>query len=118
MAHPTATPGPRSLTKREFPSGLQCHKQLWWRVHDPQAGELIPDQNARAVRRVDPDRCHLEVAEGRAASRELMELLLGESMDPQERSFVRESLLAYCKLDTWAMVRLLQRLRELAIDGG
>jgi hypothetical protein len=49
VATTTATPGPRSLTKREFLSGLQCHKQLWWRIHDPLAGELIPDQNARAV---------------------------------------------------------------------
>ena len=60
----------------------------------------------------------MEVAEGRAASRELMQLLFGEPMDPQERSVIRESLLAYCKQDTWAMVRLLQRLGELAIDGG
>ena len=57
----------------------------------------------------------MEVAEGRAASRELAQLLFGERMDPQERSVIRESLLAYCKQDTWAMVRLLQRLRDLAI---
>jgi hypothetical protein len=58
----------------------------------------------------------MEVAEGRAASRELAQLLFGE-VDPQERSVIRESLLAYCKQDTWAMVRLLQRLRDLAIGG-
>jgi hypothetical protein len=57
----------------------------------------------------------MEVAEGRAASRELAQLLFGERMDPQERSVIRESLLAYCKQDTWAMVRLLQTLRDLAI---
>jgi hypothetical protein len=59
----------------------------------------------------------MEVAEGRAASRELAQLLFGEPMDPQERSVIRESLLAYCKQDTWAMVRLLQTLRSLAIGG-
>jgi uncharacterized protein DUF2779 len=59
----------------------------------------------------------MEVAEGRTASRELMQLLFGEPTDPQERSVIRESLLAYCKQDTWAMVRLLARLRELAIGG-
>ena len=47
-----------------------------------------------------------------------MQLLFGEPIDPQERSILRESLLTYCAQDTWAMVRLLQRLRELAIDGG
>jgi hypothetical protein len=59
----------------------------------------------------------MEVAEGRAASRELGQLLFGEPLDPQERSVIRESLLAYCKQDTWAMVRLLQRLRDLAVSG-
>jgi hypothetical protein len=38
-------------------------------------------------------------------------------MDPQERSIIREGLLAYCKQHTWAMVRLLCRLRELAPPG-
>jgi hypothetical protein len=28
---------------------------------------------------------------------------------------VRRDLLAYCERDTWAMVRLLERLRELAV---
>jgi hypothetical protein len=60
----------------------------------------------------------MQVAEGRAASRELMQLLFGGPLDSQERSIIRESLLAYCEQDTWAMVRLLQRLRELTIHGG
>ena len=46
-----------------------------------------------------------------------LQLLFGEALEPQERSVIRESLLAYCKQDTWAMVRLLQRLRDLAIGG-
>jgi predicted RecB family nuclease len=31
------------LSKSRFTSGLQCHKQLWWRVHEPAAPELVPD---------------------------------------------------------------------------
>lgn len=31
------------LSKSRFTSGLQCHKQLWWRVHEPDAPELVPD---------------------------------------------------------------------------
>ncbi len=31
------------LSKSRFTSGLQCHKQLWWRVHEPEATELVPD---------------------------------------------------------------------------
>jgi predicted RecB family nuclease len=60
----------------------------------------------------------MEVGDGRTASTELVRLLFGEPMDSQERSMIRESLLTYCEQDTWAMVRLLQRLRELAVSGG
>jgi hypothetical protein len=30
------------LSKSRFVAGLQCHKQLWWRVHEPDAPELAP----------------------------------------------------------------------------
>jgi len=30
------------LSKSRYLSGLQCHKQLWWRVHEPEAPELSP----------------------------------------------------------------------------
>jgi predicted RecB family nuclease len=32
------------LTKSLFVSGHQCLKQLWWKVHDPDAKELEPDK--------------------------------------------------------------------------
>jgi predicted RecB family nuclease len=35
------------LSKSRFISGLQCHKQLWWRVHEPNARELVPDPALR-----------------------------------------------------------------------
>lgn len=31
------------LTKSLFTAGVQCHKLLWWRVHEPNAVELQPD---------------------------------------------------------------------------
>ncbi len=31
------------LSKSRYLAGLQCHKQLWWRVHDSDAPELVPD---------------------------------------------------------------------------
>ncbi|PYO74981.1 MAG: hypothetical protein DMD67_12670, partial [Gemmatimonadetes bacterium] len=31
---------PVRLSKSRYLSGLQCHKQLWWRVHEPDAPEL------------------------------------------------------------------------------
>ena len=40
--------GPR-LSKSRFIAGLQCHKLLWWKVHEPGAPELVtsPDLQAR-----------------------------------------------------------------------
>src|SRR6266568_121519 len=38
-----ASSSPR-LSKSRFTSGLQCHKKLWWEVHEPDAVELQPDK--------------------------------------------------------------------------
>jgi predicted RecB family nuclease len=35
---------PLRLSKSRYLHGLQCHKQLWWRVHEPTAPELTPDK--------------------------------------------------------------------------
>ena len=35
---------PHRLSKSRFTSGLQCHKKLWWEVHEPDAPELQPDK--------------------------------------------------------------------------
>ncbi len=35
------------LSKSRFVAGLQCHKQLWWKVHEPAAPELVPDTALR-----------------------------------------------------------------------
>ncbi len=40
---------PHRLSKSRFTAGLQCHKQLWWRVHEPDAPELVPDLLLRAT---------------------------------------------------------------------
>src|SRR6266550_3228855 len=36
--------GVHRLSKSRFTSGLQCHKKLWWEVHEPDALELQPDK--------------------------------------------------------------------------
>jgi CRISPR/Cas system-associated exonuclease Cas4 (RecB family) len=57
----------------------------------------------------------LAVADGMVASVELAHLILnGDRMTEDERNSKREELRAYCRMDTWAMVRLLERLEELA----
>ncbi|MHC5009768.1 MAG: DUF2779 domain-containing protein [Planctomycetota bacterium] len=37
------------LSKSRYTSGLQCVRQLWWRVHEPDAPELVPDAALQAV---------------------------------------------------------------------
>ncbi|HTK56056.1 MAG TPA: DUF2779 domain-containing protein [Gemmatimonadales bacterium] len=38
-----------SLSKSRYLSGLQCHKKLWWEVHEPDAPELKPDENQLVI---------------------------------------------------------------------
>ncbi|HLQ23254.1 MAG TPA: hypothetical protein VK132_08600, partial [Gemmatimonadales bacterium] len=38
---------PLRLSKSRFVAGVQCHKQLWWRVHEPDAPELVPEPALR-----------------------------------------------------------------------
>src|SRR5207237_723939 len=48
LSHPDARvrlmPQAARLSKSRFTSGLQCHKKLWWEVHEPDAVELQPDK--------------------------------------------------------------------------
>jgi hypothetical protein len=46
-----ADPAPRrrALSKSRFCAGLQCLRQLWWRVHEPDAPELRPDEDLAAT---------------------------------------------------------------------
>jgi hypothetical protein len=36
------------LSKSRYTYGLQCPRQLWWRVHEPGAPELVPGPSLRA----------------------------------------------------------------------
>jgi predicted RecB family nuclease len=57
----------------------------------------------------------LVIVDGRVASVEIARLLFVAGKIPRhEHDRVRRDLLNYCERDTWAMVRLLERLRELA----
>src|SRR5436190_14431355 len=57
----------------------------------------------------------LVIVDGRVASVEIARLLfVADKIPPHERDRVRQDLLNYCERDTWAMVKLVERLRELA----
>lgn len=55
----------------------------------------------------------LAVREGLVASVRLKRLLAGEPADPAERQQIREGLLKYCEFDTFGLMKLVERLREL-----
>ena len=56
----------------------------------------------------------LEISEGQTASQQLECLILhGDSIDDADNKSVRNNLLRYCELDTFAMVKLLERLSAL-----
>jgi hypothetical protein len=55
----------------------------------------------------------LVIRDGETAQAELCRMLYGATMPAGERARLRQDLLAYCERDTWAMVALMERLREL-----
>lgn len=59
----------------------------------------------------------LEVADGQTASVRYLGLVTGR-ITGEEAEAARENLLRYCALDTFAMVRLLETMRELSQDSG
>ena len=57
----------------------------------------------------------LVIVDGMVASVEIARLLfVAQKIPDEERARVRQDLLDYCERDTWAMVKLLERLRILA----
>src|SRR6266496_2478989 len=65
---------PPRLSKSRYLAGLQCHKQLWWRVHDPEAPELSPTpgrQNLFAQGREVGERARGQVPGGELIDRPL-----------------------------------------------
>jgi predicted RecB family nuclease len=83
-------------------------------VYDPAFGGSFSLKSVVPVMAPEVRYGGMAISEGRTASNELMRLLFDGGLDPQERSILREQLLAYCKVDTWAMVRLFERLGQLA----
>ena len=54
----------------------------------------------------------MEIGNGGAAQDEYMRVTFGEVGD-QERQRVRHALEEYCKLDTWGMVEIVKKLKEI-----
>lgn len=60
------------------------------------------------------DYSELEIGDGQTASTQLEAILFAQDqMTGQQNIEIRENLLKYCELDTWAMVKLLERISGL-----
>ena len=61
----------------------------------------------------------LVIVDGLVASVEIARLLfVAGKIAPEEQTRVRQDLLNYCERDTWAMVKVLEKLRELSVSVG
>ena len=56
----------------------------------------------------------LEIPNGGVASVKLRRVLFDDDVSPAEREQTRQALLQYCAVETLGVVRLLERLKELA----
>ena len=55
----------------------------------------------------------MEIAEGGTASNEFLRVTYGEGITEKERTIVRKNLEEYCKLDTIAMVEIVDKLTKI-----
>jgi hypothetical protein len=105
------------LSKSRFTSGLQCHKQLWWRVHEPDAPELVSGVALQAI--FDQGSRVGEVARGYVPGGRLVDLphyafreraaLTRELLDQNAPAIYEASFFVD---DVYASIDILKRERE------
>jgi hypothetical protein len=55
----------------------------------------------------------LEISDGGMASSEWLRMI--QASDETERSIIRQNLLEYCKMDTYAEMRILEAMKKMAM---
>ncbi len=90
------------LSKSSFLKGLQCHKELWLYKNHPELMDPVDDSL----------QAQSQIAHGEAAANAY--LALESFADSEEIADIRKHLLKYCELDTFAMVKILEKLHEFA----
>lgn len=110
-AVPALTEGLKSIEDRLF----DLHRAVKDHLYHPDFDGSFSIKNVLPVLVPELGWNDLEIAEGQTASVEIARMLLRpETFRKGEREALRRKLLAYCERDTWAMVRLLQRLEEIS----
>ena len=123
-----------NLSKSKYTRFCQCPKMLWLDTYRPElaiqdpalqrrfqegnevgdlAMGLLGDKVLPALFPNDPNLDYHNLADVHTGGEVTDTYLALRGMDKEERDRLRRSLLAYCGLDTLAMVTLWQRLREL-----
>ena len=105
------------LSKSRFVAGAQCHKLLWWKVHEPGAVELQPDKVLQD--RFDQGRQVEHLAHGRFPGGRLIDL--PHDAVAQRLTLTQEALRAgvpvifeagFLADDTFVAVDVLERLGQ------
>ena len=81
------------ISKSKYTLYRQCSKALWLKQYHPELAVVDPGMEARFI-----------------AGNQVGDLA-AMSADEQERA--RQSLLKYCELDTYAMVKVWEKLKEV-----
>jgi hypothetical protein len=55
----------------------------------------------------------LDIQEGGLANHEFLKLKLQKEQNTEETSKILEQLVAYCRMDSWAMIKILEKLKDL-----
>ena len=117
----------KRLSKSRYTTYCQCPKALWLKVYKPDEATVDASVEARFE---SGNRLRLLTTSIVSSSLLLIYHNLDERcqngghamtifpriqfMEPEEAAASREALLRYCELDTWAMVKVWEKLKEVA----
>jgi len=116
-----------TLSKSQYIRGLQCHKSLWLYKHRSELRDKSDKNEAflfstgnqvgNSAKRLFPNDDELNykklgsIQNGRDAMDTFANLYLLKAIS--KRDEIRKDLLAYCRLDTLAMVRIWKKLHKI-----
>ena len=104
------------ISSLNFPEGFVWYEAVNGLVKDPYmrlrmlAKDMLGDEDGEDVF----DAEGVEIAEGGAAAMAYARLQF-EDLEPIERQHIKEALLRYCELDTFAMAMIVEAWREWAV---
>lgn len=96
------------ISKSKYTLYRQCSKALWLKQNHPELAVVVPRMEARFFAGNLDGNVH-----NGSEAMNIYPMIAAISEDEQERA--RQSLLKYCELDTYAMVKVWEKLREIVL---